>query len=40
VLADGGTEPGLTVIEIDLAQVDKARGRVPSLVHDRPFGGP
>lgn len=40
VLADGGTEPGLTFIEIDLTQVDKARGRVPSLVHDRPFGGP
>jgi deaminated glutathione amidase len=40
VLADGGTEPGLTYTEIDLARVDEARGRVPSLVHDRPFGGP
>ncbi len=40
VLADGGTEPGLIFAEIDLAQVDAARGRVPSLGHDRAFEGP
>jgi predicted amidohydrolase len=40
VLADGGTDPGVIYAEIDLARVDEARGRVPSLVHDRPFGGP
>lgn len=40
VLADAGTEPGVTLVEIDLAQVDKARARVPSLTHDRPFEGP
>jgi predicted amidohydrolase len=40
VLADGGTEPGLTFAEIDLSQVDTARGRVPSLAHVRAFGGP
>lgn len=40
VLADGGTEPGVTFAEIDLAAVTKARGRVPSLTHDRGFTGP
>ncbi len=40
VLADGGTDPGVIYAEIDLARVDEARGRVPSLVHDQPFGGP
>lgn len=40
VLADGGSEPGVTFAEIDLAEVAKARGRVPSLFHDRPFDGP
>lgn len=37
VLADGGTEPGVTLVDIDLAEVAKARARVPSLRHDRPF---
>jgi len=40
VLADGGTEPGLIYADLDLAAVDLARGRVPSLSHDRAFGGP
>ena len=40
VLADGGTEPGVTYAEIDLAEVAKARARVPSLSHDRQFEGP
>lgn len=38
VLADAGTEPGLTFAELDLAEVDRARARIPSLSHDRPFG--
>ncbi|MFV0490880.1 MAG: carbon-nitrogen hydrolase family protein [Pseudorhodobacter sp.] len=38
VLADGGTEPGLSFAEIDLAEVEHARARVPSLSHDRAFG--
>ena len=38
VLAEGGTEPGVIFADIDLAEVTKARGRVPSLDHDRPFG--
>ena len=40
VLADGGTDIGVTLAEIDLAAVAKARHRVPSLTHDREFEGP
>ena len=40
VLADGGTETGVTFADLDLTQVAKARGRVPSLHHDREFTGP
>jgi predicted amidohydrolase len=40
VLADGGTEPGVTLVDIDLTEVAKARGRVPSLQHDRGFDAP
>lgn len=40
VLADAGTEPGVTLVDLDLAEVEKARGRVPSLWHDRSFEGP
>ena len=40
VLADGGTEPGVTLVDLDLTQVADARGRVPSLQHDRDFEGP
>ncbi len=40
VLADGGTEPGVSFAEIDLAAVVAARARVPSLTHDRKFTGP
>lgn len=40
VLADAGTEPGVTLVDLDLAQVAEARGRVPSLSHDRGFEGP
>ena len=40
VIADGGTEPGVTVVDVDLARVDEARHRVPSLRHDRRFDGP
>lgn len=37
VLADGGTEPGVTFVDLDLSEVDRARSRVPSLHHDRDF---
>lgn len=40
VLADGGDTPGVTFADIDLAAVGVARGRVPSLTHDRGFTGP
>ncbi|WP_137109834.1 carbon-nitrogen hydrolase family protein [Rhodobacter sp. SY28-1] len=40
ILADAGTEPGVTLVDLDLTEVDKARGRVPSLSHDRDFDGP
>jgi predicted amidohydrolase len=40
VLADAGIEPGMTLVDLDLAEVDKARGRIPSLSHDRSFDGP
>ena len=37
VLADGGTEPGVTVVDVDLADVTTARRRIPSLTHDLPY---
>jgi predicted amidohydrolase len=40
VLADGGTEVCVTFVDLDLSQVARARARVPSLSHDRTFGGP
>jgi predicted amidohydrolase len=40
VLADGGTEPGVTLVDLDLTQVADARRRVPSLQHDRGFDAP
>jgi len=40
VIADAGTEPGVTFAEIDLDAVTRARARVPSLTHDRDFAGP
>ena len=40
VLADAGDAPGVITAEIDLAAVDKARGKIPSLTHDRAFTPP
>ncbi|HEY5306412.1 MAG TPA: carbon-nitrogen hydrolase family protein [Pseudolabrys sp.] len=37
ILAEGGTEPGVVMAEIDLAEVTKARSRIPSLQHGRRF---
>ncbi len=37
VLADAGTDVGITYVDLDLEQVAKARQRVPSLTHDRVF---
>lgn len=35
-----GTSTGVIVADIDLAKVAQARGRVPSLSHDRPYAAP
>lgn len=40
VLGDSGTEPGVTLVDLDLSRVTEARHRVPSLTHDRDFAGP
>ena len=37
VIAEGGTEPGVIMAEIDPAEVAAARGRIPSLQHGRRF---
>ncbi|MGH1330124.1 MAG: carbon-nitrogen hydrolase family protein [Paracoccaceae bacterium] len=40
VLIDGGEAPGVSIVDIDLAEVASARARIPSLQHDRAFSGP
>lgn len=40
ILADGGTEPGVVFVDLDMARVEDARHRIPSLFHDRRFDGP
>ncbi|MEO5614898.1 MAG: carbon-nitrogen hydrolase family protein [Cypionkella sp.] len=40
ILADAGSEPGVSFVDLDLDAVTKARARVPSLSHDREFTGP
>ncbi|MDX2306917.1 MAG: carbon-nitrogen hydrolase family protein [Hyphomicrobium sp.] len=37
ILAEGGTDPGVIVADIDLDALKDARARVPSLLHDRAF---
>jgi deaminated glutathione amidase len=37
ILAEGGTEPGVVMAEIDPAEVVTARARIPSLRHGRRF---
>ncbi len=37
VLADGGTNRGVTFVDIDPAKSLEARKRIPSLQHDRPY---
>jgi len=37
-LADCGTEPGLTLVDLDLAKVAETRLTMPSLKHKRPYG--
>ncbi len=40
VLLDAGEEVGIFQAEIDCDRIAEARGRVPSLQHDRPFAAP
>ncbi|HHX89021.1 MAG TPA: carbon-nitrogen hydrolase family protein [Paracoccus sp.] len=40
VLVDAGTEPGVSLIDLDMAEVSRARTRVPALAHDRAFASP
>ncbi|MEM7057223.1 MAG: carbon-nitrogen hydrolase family protein [Pseudomonadota bacterium] len=40
VLADGGEGPGVITAEIDLDKVAEARGKIPSLSHDRTYSKP
>jgi predicted amidohydrolase len=37
VIAEGGTEPGIVMAEINVAEITTARARVPSLQHGRRF---
>ncbi|EPX77652.1 carbon-nitrogen hydrolase family protein [Litoreibacter arenae] len=37
VILDAGTDPGMVCTDIDLGDVARARQRVPSLTHDRPY---
>lgn len=37
ILAEGGTDPGVILADLDLSEVDKARQRIPSLRHGRRF---
>jgi predicted amidohydrolase len=37
ILAEGGTEPGVIMAEIDVGLVNEARSRIPSLQHGRRF---
>ena len=40
VLLDAGKDPGVYVVDLDLACVDDARRRVPALQHAKSFDGP
>ena len=37
ILAEAGEDPGVVMAEIDMSEVAKARGRIPSLQHGRRF---
>ena len=40
ILAEAGTEPGVIVAEIDPAESQTMRGRVPALANERAFAAP
>ena len=40
VILDAGTEPGVYMADLDMEQVEDARGKIPSLANARKFDGP
>ena len=40
VLADGGTDPCIVMVDLDRSEVSHARKRISALTHDRDFTGP
>ena len=40
IVADGGVDPGITMVDLDLTAVASARKRIAALTHDRDFSGP
>lgn len=40
VLTDAGKAIGVTVVDLELSDVQKSRSRIPALTHDRAFSGP
>ncbi|WP_424972214.1 carbon-nitrogen hydrolase family protein [Dinoroseobacter sp. S76] len=40
VLADAGTAPGVTCVDLDLTEVAAARRKIPSLTADAPYAAP
>ncbi|WP_324749913.1 carbon-nitrogen hydrolase family protein [Sphingomonas sp. LY54] len=40
VLLDMGSEPGVGFADVDVAQVDEVRRRLPAIAHRRPIGEP
>jgi len=40
VVLDAGDAVGISFVDFDVTEVSKARGRIASLNHDRPFEGP
>lgn len=40
ILTDMGEEPGIALLDLDLAEVAQCRKRISALSHDRPFEGP
>ena len=40
VLLDMGSEPGVAFADVDVAQVDEVRRRLPAIAHRRPIGEP
>ncbi len=37
ILAEGDTDPGVILADLDLGEIAEVRSRLPSLEHDRPF---